>query len=426
LGDYDTIIAFEVIEHLDNGLELVEKLKDYCKCLIISVPYAEPPGFWGKHHKLHFLTESMFKDFEIKYMKEDGEILDKPFGGEFYLMLMKWMPKVTATISTKDRYFTTLPLTLCSIALQSRTPDKLIIFDDGEQKDLREEPLYNSIFKLFDNKKIEWKVIYGQRRGQVANHQKALEIVDTDLIWRVDDDNIIEPNVLEKLMSHMKHDVGAVSCLSIIPRGFIDELPDDVKGEIKDLLIKPNVQWFKFKGTKEVEYLYNTFLFKRKLADNYPKLSIVGHCEESLFTYNIKRKGVKLLVDGDVMTWHFRFPVGGIRSFRGKEMYDNDEAKAIEILRSQGVDIGKSAVIVLDNGLGDHWILKKVLPEIKKRYSKIIIACCYPEVFEDEDVELVSIDYANGIKDVNVYNVYRWCAEKGWTKSLEEAYKEML
>ena len=28
---YDTIIAFEVVEHLDNGLELVERLKKHCK-----------------------------------------------------------------------------------------------------------------------------------------------------------------------------------------------------------------------------------------------------------------------------------------------------------------------------------------------------------------------------------------------------------
>ena len=30
LDQYDTIIAFEVIEHLDNGLEILEKLKKHC------------------------------------------------------------------------------------------------------------------------------------------------------------------------------------------------------------------------------------------------------------------------------------------------------------------------------------------------------------------------------------------------------------
>ena len=53
LGQYDTIVAFEVIEHLDNGLEIVEKFKKHCKRLLITVPMNEPPGFWGPHHKIH-------------------------------------------------------------------------------------------------------------------------------------------------------------------------------------------------------------------------------------------------------------------------------------------------------------------------------------------------------------------------------------
>ena len=74
LGHYDTIIAFEVIEHLDNGLEIVEKLKANCKQLLITVPWNEPKGFWGEHHKLHGLTEADFPDFEFEYINEHGKI----------------------------------------------------------------------------------------------------------------------------------------------------------------------------------------------------------------------------------------------------------------------------------------------------------------------------------------------------------------
>ena len=44
LDHYDTIIAFEVIEHLDNGLEIVEELKNHCDRLLITVPWNEPVG----------------------------------------------------------------------------------------------------------------------------------------------------------------------------------------------------------------------------------------------------------------------------------------------------------------------------------------------------------------------------------------------
>ena len=75
---YDTIIAFEVIEHLDNGLEIANKLKQHCKRLLLTVPWNEPKGFWGEHHKLHGLNESHFEGFEFEYINEAGMISSQP------------------------------------------------------------------------------------------------------------------------------------------------------------------------------------------------------------------------------------------------------------------------------------------------------------------------------------------------------------
>lgn len=75
---YDTIIAFEVIEHLDNGLEVLQKLKRHCKNLLFTVPMNEPVGFWGPHHKLHNLNESHFPGFAFEYINEAGAIKASP------------------------------------------------------------------------------------------------------------------------------------------------------------------------------------------------------------------------------------------------------------------------------------------------------------------------------------------------------------
>ena len=91
LQQHDTIIAFEVIEHLDNGLEIVKKLQQHCKRLLITVPYNEPVGFWGEHHKLHGLTEKDFPNFHYKFINQDGYV--KPQinkDDQFNLMLLRW------------------------------------------------------------------------------------------------------------------------------------------------------------------------------------------------------------------------------------------------------------------------------------------------------------------------------------------------
>ena len=73
---WGTIVAFEVIEHLNNGLDVVKKLQNHCNTLLISVPHNEPKGFWGEHHKLHGLTEIDFPGFTFAYINEAGKISD--------------------------------------------------------------------------------------------------------------------------------------------------------------------------------------------------------------------------------------------------------------------------------------------------------------------------------------------------------------
>jgi glycosyltransferase involved in cell wall biosynthesis len=94
LEQYDTIIAFEVIEHLENGLEIVEKLKKHCKRLMITVPMLETPNLWGPHHKLHNLDESYFPGFKFKFIAPDGTLRDEPHNRgdreNINLMLCVW------------------------------------------------------------------------------------------------------------------------------------------------------------------------------------------------------------------------------------------------------------------------------------------------------------------------------------------------
>lgn len=94
LAQYDTIIAFELIEHLDNGLQIAQMLKKHCKRLLLTTPHNEPVGFWGEHHKLHQLHEGHFPDFQFNYINEHGYITEKPQAindqNKCNLMIMRW------------------------------------------------------------------------------------------------------------------------------------------------------------------------------------------------------------------------------------------------------------------------------------------------------------------------------------------------
>src|ERR1700761_878223 len=95
--------------------------------------------------------------------------------------------EVTVEISTKDRYHTTLPLALASVLHQTVVPRYLYVYEDGEHRDLRNDSTYSGLFHMMRSKGICWKVIYGEGKGQVLNHQHCLEHTETELIWRVDD-----------------------------------------------------------------------------------------------------------------------------------------------------------------------------------------------------------------------------------------------
>jgi 2-polyprenyl-3-methyl-5-hydroxy-6-metoxy-1,4-benzoquinol methylase len=78
LAHYDTIIAFEFIEHFNDGLAIMERLKNHCNTLLITVPHRETVGFWGEHHRLHGLSAEQFKDFKVCYSDLQGKITQEP------------------------------------------------------------------------------------------------------------------------------------------------------------------------------------------------------------------------------------------------------------------------------------------------------------------------------------------------------------
>ena len=330
---------------------------------------------------------------------------------------------VLAYICTRGRYHTTLPMAIQSVINQTYKPDKLILFDDNDEDkriDLREQQHYRYLFQILDYKKIEWEVVFGKRQGPQWNHQTSNQM-PFDWAYRVDDDTFAESNVLESLMvvAQNNSNVGAVGGSILIP-GFDNKDKDKASGKIEDIYSTPNKQWYEIKETEEVDHLHCSFLYRMGKVNYDLNLSPKGHREETMFTYSLKRAGYSVWIT-PCITYHLQNSQGGIRGGT-KELYDHDE-KIFQEFLGQAQNIKK--LIVLDNGIGDHLVFSKILPDIKAKYGEVTIACCYPEIFEGENC--ISIAQAKNILGNNMdnYNCYKYMWDKNWKDSLENAFRGM-
>lgn len=318
--------------------------------------------------------------------------------------------KILCSISTKNRYDTFLPLAIQSVINQTRKPDKLIIFDDNDHpKDMRGDPKYQYLFEVMNKKNIQWEWAFAGKKGQHHNHQMANKM-KYDWVWRVDDDNSPEENVLENLCSYVADDVGAIGGSVLTPHW--DIRTRDVTGKIEEIDNEPNIQWGYINEVKEVDHLHCSFLYRAGIVDYNLGLSKVAHREETLFTYQLKQKGYKNLVIPNTVTWHAKSSTGGIRTDNLKDLYDHDERIFRNIL-----GIENKTIVILDCGMGDHIVFKHVLPHIKNP----VVYSCYPNIVPGKSISEAIHLYG----DIGSYNIYQKMDQWNWKDSLEKAFRKL-
>lgn len=318
--------------------------------------------------------------------------------------------KVLCSISTRGRYHTTLPLAISSIINQTKQVDKLVIFDDNDDpKDLRSDVVYSNLFKMMDIKGIAWEWLFAGKKGQHHNHQIA-NTMGYGWVWRMDDDTVAEPDVLEKLYSHIDDSIGAVGGSILTPSW--DCSPRKATGKIEEIDIEPNIQWGVIKKNQYVDHLHCSFLYRAGVVDYNTGLSRVAHREETLFSYGLVQKGYKNIVVKDCITWHLKNPEGGIRSETNAALYSHDE----QIFRNT-LNIKDKTIVVLDNGMGDHIVFKKVLKDLKDP----IVFGCYPEIIPCRPIAEASALYGS----LDQWNIYKKMDQWNWKGSVEDAFRKM-
>lgn len=324
---------------------------------------------------------------------------------------------VLCTIPTKNRYFTTLPLAIQSVLTQDVKPDKLIIYDDGDHADLRQNPTYQYLFNALLMAGIKWEVTWTPGVGQHHAHQLA-NTNDYKYVWRLDDDNVAQPDVLEKLLSHMKDGVGAVGGSVVTPGQ--EAKSDRYALHLLDIMALPNIQWARGKELFEVNHLYSSFLYRSNTVDYCLELSKVAHREETIFSHRLAQAGYRLLVDRSALTYHFRNPEGGIRTERDPALWEADEVIFRKQLEKWGYKF-----IALSHGLGDHLMFVNVIPELLKRWKVLVLCCVYGEVFAGLPNVVVKPLQEAGAWGAKETGIYEWMIKYNWKRSMVEAYEKL-
>jgi hypothetical protein len=257
-------------------------------------------------------------------------------------------------------------------------------------------------------KGIAWEWLFAKKKGQHHIHQMA-NIRGFDWVWRVDDDAIPEPNVLENLLKYVADDVGAVGGSVLTPP---QNEKNNATGKIDRINSEPNIQWGQIDEVKEVEHLHCTFLYRSRVHDYNLGLSRVAHREETLFTFGLHQKGYKILVVPNAVTWHLKNPEGGIRSETKQEMFEHDEQIFKNVLQFRS-----STIVVLNCGLGDHIVFSHVLPSIRNP----LVFSCYPDIVPGGSIA----EAQHLFGDIEQYNIYGKMDRWKWKDSLEAAFRRM-
>ena len=322
------------------------------------------------------------------------------------------MDKVLCSVATRGRYQTTLPLTLNAIINQTKKVDKLVIFDDNDEpQDMRNELVYSYFFQMLDIKGIQWEWVYAHKKGQHHIHQMA-NTMGFDWVWRVDDDAIPEPNVLQTLFNYTSKKVGAVGGAILTPPLPVNSNNEKLTGKIQNIDTEPNIQWSFIYKVKEVEHLHCSFLYRAGVHDYNTGLSRVAHREETLFTYGLYLKGYKILAVPNAVSWHLKNPNGGIRSETNQKLYEQDE-----LVFRNTLNYKDKKIVVLNCGMGDHIVFSHVMPDI----TNAEVFTCYPDIVPGRSIAEAKVLFG----DIEQWNIYRKMAQWKWTDNLENAYRKM-
>ena len=245
--------------------------------------------------------------------------------------------KVDIMICTKDRP-SELGLLFQSLRTQTHQDFNLFIYDDRSGVPIANHHflavLINQL-KLEDHNVIIWRneIPYGVTRLRQMMVDKILEYSDGEAILRLDDDNLLEPDYIERLVNCLEDgwDIasGIVPCAGIktikretkYVKPFISDVRLDDNGNIKYFGDECGFEYMEKEVIPSPNFR-SMALIKREVHEKVKYEDNIGFCsfrEEQFFSFKALLEGYTIAVDTGAVAYHLNTPSGGERT---QQYYD--------------------------------------------------------------------------------------------------------
>jgi len=236
--------------------------------------------------------------------------------------------KITVLVTTCDRYETTLPLCLLSIINQTKLPQRIILVDDSKIKKFYSYQILKHIITICKFKNIVFDYYHGESKGMVPAIKLGLEKINDGWVYKIDDDNVLEPNVFEFLCEDITDKVGAIGGIFIDKNSIEEYERTEFYNRMEDIFFNLNIQMIANQSCKikQVEHLYSNYFFRKGIEELHPEnLNPSGHREDTIFTYSIFKKGYQIIVNPKAKIYHLDIEnEDGNRIYRGEQENKNE------------------------------------------------------------------------------------------------------
>ena len=294
--------------------------------------------------------------------------------------------KVTIVIPTKNRY-DALAMTLWSLYNQTFKDWDLLILDNSDERiDVREHHLIGQILDMMLRAGNGWQLLFNDEPGPQTGHQLGLDTSETEFIWRIDDDEMAQPDTLERLYNAISKDknIGAIAPLVLLPDSQKIDFVPWTAGKIGWADYCFQNQDCTFDKLVDVEHLHSSFIYRREvgleIGGFFQGFSRVGHREETDFSYRIHKAGYKLLVDTGARITHLKMSTGGIRSNNpNHELWLADDRMFWERVRSMNPE---NIFVPMLCGIGDVISSTPMLQGLQEKNpdKQIVIGTEFPNI----------------------------------------------